>query len=196
MNFLQSVTVTNLARSFAGESQARNRYTFYAQQARMEKQEALARLFEQTAENERAHAQEFLEKIQKYAEKSPLNFRIDAGYPYDIGNTAQNLQFAADGERDEYQNAYPGFAELAKKEGYAEIAQLWMRIAGIEQQHCRTFTVMHMQLTNGTLYHKEQPVSWRCLNCGYVHSGTEPWQICPVCGKPIGWVALQLYAKG
>ena len=188
MNFLQSKTAINLARSFAGESQARNRYTIYAEQARNEQQEYLARIFEQTADNERIHAKEFLEKIQQYAGEPVKNLEIDSGYPYPLGNTEQNLMFAAEGELDEHKNAYPAFAAIAQEEGYPEAAQLWKMIAVIEGLHHNVFQEAHFQLTSGTLYRKQQPVVWRCINCGYVYTGTEPWQVCPVCGKPHGWV--------
>ena len=124
MDFLQSQTCQNLARSFAGESQARNRYTVYALQARKEKQEYLARLFEQTADNEKVHAQEFLEMLVKLAGGPVHNLDIDAGYPYDLGNTAENLQFAAQGEDQEHREVYPAFARTAREEGFADAAAL------------------------------------------------------------------------
>lgn len=187
MDFMQSQTRINLARSFAGESQARNRYTFYAEQARKEGQEYLARIFETTADNEKIHAEQFLEKLKKFSNGSECNIDIDAGYPYDIGNTAQNLQFAADGELDEYQNAYPAFAQTAIAEGFHEIAQLWKLIAVVEGLHHRTFVEARKQFLNHTLYHKEQPTVWRCLNCGYIYTANAPYETCPVCQKPQGW---------
>ena len=132
MNFLQSQTMQNLARSFAGESQARNRYTFYAQQARGEGQEGLARLFEQTAENEKIHAEEFWELLTKHGGKTIENIDLEAGYPFSFGNTGENLQFAAEGEQAEHERVYPAFAQTAEEEGYADAARLWRMIASIE----------------------------------------------------------------
>ncbi len=188
MEFLKTQTAVNLARSFAGESQARNRYTFYADQARREEQEYLARIFEQTADNERAHALEFLEKLQKYGGVEIPNIDLDAGYPFSYGNTLQNFLFAAAGELDEHETAYPTYAKIAAEEGFADIAQLWKMTAVVEGLHHNIFTEAHRQLETGTLYHKEQPVVWRCLNCGSVRQAVEPWEVCPICGKPMGWV--------
>jgi rubrerythrin len=188
MDFLQTQTALNLARSFAGESQARNRYTIYAEQARREEQEYLARIFETTADNERAHAQEFLEKLKQHGGESIENIDLNAGYPFSYGNTAQNLHFAALGELDEHTNAYPAFSRIAAEEGYPDLAQLWKLIAVVEGLHHNVFTAAEQQLTGGTLYKKETPVVWRCMNCGSVREALEPWAVCPICGKPMGWV--------
>ncbi len=187
MDFLQTQTARNLARSFAGESQARNRYSLYAEQARVEGQEYLARIFEQTADNERAHAKEFLERLTKYGGIEIANIDLEAGYPFSIGNTEQNLRFAADGELDEHQTAYPQFAKIAAEEGFHDVAQLWKMIAVVEGLHHNVFSSAHQQLKTGTLYKKEQPVVWRCLNCGSVREALMPWEVCPICGKTIGW---------
>ena len=187
MEFLQSQTCQNLARSFAGESQARSRYTIYAGQARKEGQEYLARIFEQTAENEAAHAKEFLEMLKKLAGKPAANIRFDAGYPYELGATAENLQFAAAGEQQEHGEIYPAFARIARKEGYADAAALWENIAVIEGLHHGVFSDAQRQLKSGSLYRKEQPVVWRCLNCGFITEAVEPWKVCPVCHKETGW---------
>lgn len=188
MDFLKSQTCLNLARSFAGESQARNRYTVYADRARKEKQEYLARIFEQTADNEKVHAQEFLEMLVKLAGGPVHNVTFDAGYPFDLGSTAENLQFAAQGEAQEHQEVYPAFARIAREEGFADAAALWEQIAPIEGLHHNVFTEAHRQYTGGTLYKKDKPVVWRCLNCGYISEAKAPWQTCPVCHKDTGWV--------
>ena len=125
MDFMQTQTCQNLARSFAGESQARQRYTQYAQKARKEGFEYLARLFEQTAGNEQAHAQEFLEKLQKYGRQPIENIDFSAGYPYTLGVTMENLLEAAKGENEETTRVYPNFAKTAREEGYADAASIW-----------------------------------------------------------------------
>lgn len=189
MDFLQTRTAIHLARSFAGESQARNRYQFYAAQARREEQEYLARIFEHTAENERAHAWAFWQQLTKHGGVDIANIDLgDAGYPFSFGSTEQNLGFAADGERDEHTTAYPAFAETAREEGFAEIAQLWSMIAAVEGEHMTVFETARRMLSDGTLYRRDTPTAWKCLYCGHTVQANEPWQICPVCGRPIGWV--------
>ena len=179
-------TILNLARSFAGESQARTRYTVYAQVARKEGYEWIARVFEETAANEAVHAEEFLEHLQKLGGCAP-NIDLAAGYPFQLGTTAENLQFAAHGELEEHDEAYPGFAEVARREGYDDTARLWMQIARIEGVHHNVFQSLHQQLTTGTLTEKEAPIHWRCLNCGYTYEGIRACDPCPVCGKEAGW---------
>ena len=195
MDFMQSNTCQNLARSFAGESQARNRYTFYAAQARKESQEYLAQIFEKTADNERAHALEFLEKLQKYGTQPIENIDISAGYPYSLGVTMENLLEAARGEDNEAQQAYPAFAAEARREGFADAAVLWENIARIEALHRDVFMQAYNELQTQSLYKKEQPAVWRCMNCGFVTLANEPWSVCPVCGKDRGWAEGQLQQK-
>ena len=191
---LRNETALNLARSFAGESQARTRYTVYAQVARKEGYEWIARIFEETAANEAVHAEEFLEHLQKLGFCAP-NIDLAAGYPFQLGTTAENLQFAANGELEEHDTAYPGFAEVARREGYNDTARLWMQIARIEGVHHNTFRQLHEQLVSGTLTEKETPVLWRCLNCGYTYEGIRACDPCPVCGKDVGWQEGQLDNK-
>ncbi len=195
MDFMNTNTCQNLARSFAGESQARNRYTIYAEQARKESQEYLARIFEKTADNELAHAREFLEKLQKYGSQPIENIDISAGYPYSLGVTMENLLEAAKGEDDEAQQAYPAFAAEARREGFTDVAVLWENIARIEAVHRDVFMQAYNELQTQSLYKKEQPVVWRCMNCGYVTLANEPWSVCPVCSKDRGWVEGHLQEK-
>ncbi len=187
MDFMQTQTCQNLARSFAGESQARQRYTQYAQQARKEGFEYLARLFEQTAGNEQAHAQEFLEKLQKYGRQPIENIDFSAGYPYTLGVTMENLLEAAKGENEEAARAYPAFARTAREEGYADASALWENIARIEAMHRDVFLESYNQMQTERLYRKERPIVWRCLNCGFVLLAKEAFRVCPVCGKDRGW---------
>ena len=187
-------TLLNLARAFAGESQARTRYTVYAGVARQEGYEWIARVFEETADNEAVHAEEFLEQLQKLGGCAP-NIDLAAGYPFQLGTTADNLRFAAQGELEEHHEAYPGFAEMARREGYDEAARLWMQIARIEGVHHNTFRSLHEQLVSGTLTEKASPVVWRCLNCGYTYEGTRACDPCPVCHKSAGWQEGQLNKK-
>lgn len=186
MDFLYSETRKNLARSFAGESQARTRYTVYAGVARKENQEWIARVFEETAANEAVHAEEFLEMLQKLGGCGE-NLEVNGGYPFQLGTTVENLAFAAHGEKEEHDDVYPGFAEMARREGFKDAALLWMQIARIEGVHHSQFHSLEEQLLKGELTEKEAPIRWRCLNCGYAYEGVRACDTCPVCGKSAGW---------
>ena len=187
-------TILNLARSFAGESQARSRYTVYAGVARKEGQEWIARIFEETAANEAVHAEEFLEMLQKLG-GCCTNIDVQAGYPYELGTTAENLEAAAAGELHEHDAAYPAFAEIARREGFDEAARLWLQIARIEGVHHNTFRSLLEQLRAGTLTKKKKPILWRCLNCGYTYEGPNACDPCPVCKKPADWQEGDLNKK-
>ncbi len=184
-------TIINLARSFAGESQARTRYTVYAKIARQEGREWIARVLEETAANEAVHAQEFLEMLQKVGGTAE-NIDLSAGYPFQLGTTEENLGYAAHGELEEHSTAYPAFAETARKEGFDDAARLWMQIARIEGVHHNVFAQLLEQLQTGTLTEKAQPIRWRCLNCGYTYESTRACDPCPVCEKEAGWQEGQL----
>ena len=194
MKFINSETRKNLVRSFAGESQARTRYTVYAQVAREENCEWIARVFEETAANEAVHGEEFLEMLKELGGCAP-NIQVDGGYPFQLGTTVENLGFAADGEKEEHDDAYPGFAEMARREGYKDAARLWMQIARIEGVHHNQFKSLEEQLLKEELTEKEEPIRWRCLNCGYTYEGVRACDPCPVCGKSAGWQEGELDRK-
>ena len=171
-------TEKNLLHSFAGESQARNRYTFFAGQARKEGYEYIAAVFEETAAQEKEHAKRFF----KFLEGG--NVEVVAMFPAGvIGTTAENLKAAADGEHEEWTDAYPKFAEIAKKEGFPEIAQVWTDIGTAEKQHETRYRGFLKAVESGTVF-KRNGVSWNCRNCGFtVASGGAPDQ-CPACLHP------------
>ena len=194
MEFINSETRKNLVRSFAGESQARTRYTVYAQVAREENCEWIARVFEEPAANEAVHGEEFLEMLKELGGCAP-NIQVDGGYPFQLGTTVENLGFAADGEKEEHDDAYPGFAEMARREGYKDAARLWMQIARIEGVHHNQFKSLEEQLLKEELTEKEEPIRWRCLNCGYTYEGVRACDPCPVCGKSAGWQEGELDRK-
>ena len=194
MEFINSETRKNLVRSFAGESQARTWYTVYAQVAREENCEWIARVFEETAANEAVHGEEFLEMLKELGGCAP-NIQVDGGYPFQLGTTVENLGFAADGEKEEHDDAYPGFAEMARREGYKDAARLWMQIARIEGVHHNQFKSLEEQLLKEELTEKEEPIRWRCLNCGYTYEGVRACDPCPVCGKSAGWQEGELDRK-
>ena len=194
MDFVNSQTRVNLARSFAGESQARTRYTIYAKEARKEGLEWVARIFEETAANEAVHAEEFLEQLQKLGGTAD-NIDLTGGYPFQLGSTRENLNAAANGELEEHSSAYPGFAEMARREGFDDAARLWMRIAAIEGVHHNTFSSLADQMASGELTAKSEPITWRCLNCGYTYEAAQASEACPVCGKGPGWQEGKLDQK-
>lgn len=174
-----SETEKNLLKAFAGESQARNRYTFAAKQARKEGLLQIAKFFEETAENEEQHAKTFF----KFLEGGMVE--ITASFPAGmIGTTAQNLAAAADGENEEWTELYPHFAEVAKQEGFPKIAAAFRMIARVEKEHEERYRALLARLEAGKLLEREEPVRWKCSQCGYVHEGTTPPAKCPACDHP------------
>jgi len=171
-------TEKNLLTSFAGESQARNRYTFFASQAKKEGYEHVAAAFEETAAQEKEHAKRFF----KFLEGG--NVGITAMFPAGlIGTTAENLKAAAEGEHEEWSDAYPKFAETAKQEGFPEIAQTWLAVSVAEKQHEKRYRGFLKAIEEGTTF-KRKGVVWRCRNCGFVsEDGSAPNQ-CPACVHP------------
>ena len=173
-------TLSNLIRAFIGESQARNRYTFYAKVAKKEGYEQISEIFAVTAENEREHAKKLFEMIQELkGDFSELT--VDALAPLTFGNTAENLKAAIAGEHYENSEMYPNFAETAEKEGFRSVAERLRAIAKAEEHHEERFRKLLTAVENGTVFKKEEPVYWVCRKCGYVHYGREPPEKCPSC---------------
>jgi rubrerythrin len=179
MELKGSQTEKNLLTAFAGESQARNRYTYFASQARKEGYEQIAAIFEETANQEKEHAKrEF--KFLKGGE-----VEITAAFPAGvIGNTLENLKEAAAGEHYENTKMYPDFAKTADKEGFDEIANVFRNIAIAEKRHEDRYIALAKNITEGRVFKREKPVRWVCRNCGYVHQGKEPPEVCPSCAHP------------
>jgi rubrerythrin len=172
-------TEKNLLKAFAGESQARNRYTYSASAARKEGYRQIEALFIETAENEREHAKRFF----KFLEGGDLE--IQATYPAGkIGTTLENLKAAAAGENEEWTDLYPTFAAKAKEEGLAEVAAAFTMIAKAEKEHEERFLKLAENVEKGTVFRKESAVRWKCRNCGYVHEGPEAPAMCPACLHP------------
>lgn len=172
-------TEKNLLAAFAGESQARNRYSFFASQARREGYEQIAAIFAETAENEKEHAK----RLFKFLEGGEV--QIHASFPAGvIGDTASNLEAAAKGENYEHTQMYPEFARVAREEGFPEIAAVFEAIAVAEREHERRYRALLENIREGKVFRKDRPVKWRCRNCGYVHEGTEAPERCPSCDHP------------
>jgi rubrerythrin len=178
-NLKGSKTEKNLLTSFAGESQARNRYTFFASAARNEGYIQIANIFEETADNEKEHAK----RMFKFLEGGMVE--IAAAYPAGkIGTTAENLKGAAEGEREEWTKLYPEFAKMARKEGFDKVADMYEAISVAEKQHGKRYEDLLKNLTDCKVFKKDKPVKWRCTNCGFIHEGKEPPENCPACLHP------------
>ncbi|RKX96017.1 MAG: rubrerythrin family protein [Spirochaetes bacterium] len=172
-------TEKNLLAAFAGESQARNRYTFAAEKAKEEGYEQIAAIFLETAENEREHAKRFFSFLEGGEAE------ITASYPAGkIGSTLENLKAAAAGEKMEHTSIYPSFAEIAEEEGFKEIASTFKRIAEVEVWHEKRYNEIIKTMESGLVFKKANKVYWKCRNCGRIHEGTEPPKVCPTCLKP------------
>jgi len=176
-------TIKNLTRAFIGESQARNRYTFYSKIAKKEGFEQIAEIFLVTAENEREHASWLFKLISKLKKDNRnLNeIKVEVSAPTILGTTVENLKAAIVGENYEYTKMYPGFADVAEKEGYPEIAKRLRAIAIAEKHHEERYKKLLKELEAGTIFKKEKRIWWVCRECGYVHFGTTPPEKCPSC---------------
>ena len=180
-----SRTEQNLLQSFAGESQARNRYTYFASQARREGFMQIAAIFAETAEQEKEHAKRFF----KFLEGGAVT--ISADFPAGvIGNTAANLAAAADGEYDEYHRLYPGFADIARTEGFPAVAEVFNAVCISERHHEKRYRELLKHVENETVFHRHYPAVWRCRNCGYLHTGTDAPGFCPACAHDRGYFEI------
>ena len=173
-------TIENLVKAFIGESQARNRYTMYAKIAKKEGFEQIAEIFEITAENEREHAKWLFKMIQDL--KGDVNeISVQVIAPLVIGNTAENLKAAIEGENYEYTNMYPEFAKVAEEEGFPEIATRLRAIAKAEKHHEERFRKLLELVESGKFFERDEEIEWVCRKCGYVHKGKTPPERCPSC---------------
>ncbi len=179
MKLKGSETEKNILLAFAGESQARNRYTFFASQAKKEGFEQIAFIFEETANQEKEHAK----RLFKFLEGGMVE--ISGTFPAGIiGKTGENLKASADGEHYEWTEMYPTFARTARKEGFEEIAKVFEAIAVAEKQHEKRYLAFKSNIEMGRVFKREEAVVWRCRNCGYLHTGKEAPEICPSCAHP------------
>ena len=179
-------TEQNLLKSFAGESQARNRYDFFASAARKEGFEQIANIFQETALQEKEHAKRFF----KFLEGGALE--ITAGYPAGkIGTTKENLKAAAEGEHEEWTELYPHFAEVAQQEGFPEIAAAWKMIAKVEAEHERRYLKLLQNVSEDKVFMKNGKVWWKCINCGYVYESEKALETCPACLHPKSFMQMR-----
>jgi rubrerythrin len=174
-----SETEKNLLKAFAGESQARNRYTYFASVAKNEGYEQISAIFLETADNEKEHAKIFF----KYLEGGDCE--ITASYPAGkIGTTEQNLLAAAEGEKMEWTKLYKDFEAIARKEGFSEVADSFKEIAEVEEKHEKRYRKLLSNVKNKKVFSKDKPVKWKCRNCGYIHEGKDAPDTCPACKHP------------
>ncbi len=179
MGFKGSKTEKNLLTAFAGESQARNRYTYFASQAKKDGYVQMSAIFEETADQEKEHAK----RLFKFLEGGTAE--VTASFPAGvIGSTAENLKAGAGGEHYEWTEMYPGFAKVAREEGLDEIAEVFESIANAEKQHEKRYLDLLSNIEAGRVFRREKPVVWRCRNCGYLHEGPEAPELCPACAHP------------
>jgi rubrerythrin len=179
MKLKGSKTEKNLLIAFAGESQARNRYTYFASQARKDGYVQIADIIEETANQEKEHAKRFF----KFLEGGDLT--VESAFPAGmIGTTAENLKAAASGEHHEWTTLYPSFAKMAREEGFVDIGRTFEAISIAEKQHEKRYLALLGNVEAGTVFKKGKSVVWRCRNCGYLHEGQEAPQTCPGCLHP------------
>jgi len=182
MEFKGSETEKNLLKSFAGESQARNRYTYFASVAKKEGYEQISAIFLETAENEKEHAKIFFQYLAKSEGRS---VEITASYPAGkINNTKENLLASANGELEEHSKLYPKFEKIARKEGFKDIADSFKEIAEVEAQHEKRYRKFLKNIEENKVFKKDKVVKWKCRNCGYIHEGKNAPDSCPACKHP------------
>ena len=172
-------TEKNLLTAFAGESQARNRYTYFAGQARKDGFVQISDIFQETADQEKEHAKRFFKALEGG------DVEVRAAFPAGvIGTTAENLEAAAAGEHEEWSDMYPGFAQTAREEGFEHLALLFEAVSVAEKQHEKRYLDLLANVKGGKVFTKDEPVVWRCRNCGYLHEGVSAPQQCPACAHP------------
>jgi rubrerythrin len=174
MELKGSKTEENLQAAFAGESQARNKYTYFASVAKKEGYEQISAIFTETAGNEKEHAE--------------IEFKFLSG----IGNTIENLKAAASGENYEWTEMYPGFEKVAREEGFTQIADFFKEVAEVEAEHEKRYLALLKNVEEGKVFKKDETIKWKCRNCGYIHEGTEAPEVCPVCDHPQSYYELMV----
>lgn len=172
-------TEKNILTAFCGESQARNRYTYFASTAKKEGYVQISAIFEETANQEKEHAKRLFKLLE--GGEVEINASFPAGV---IGTTTENLAEAAQGENYEHTVMYPEFAATAKEEGFAEIADIFMAIAVAEKQHEKRYLELKANINNNIVFSRQEKVTWRCRNCGYLHTGNDAPDLCPACDHP------------
>jgi len=178
-------TPKNIVRAIAGESMARNKYTYFASQARKDGYEQIAAIFEETADNEKEHAKRLMKLLSGSTESSLEKYDFPV-----VKTTAENLAVAAAGENFEHTKMYPDFASIAKEEGNEEAARVFTEISEVEEEHEKRYLRLQENIKSGMVFKRDEEVEWKCRNCGYVHKGTEAPTECPACAHPQAFFEL------
>jgi rubrerythrin len=178
-------TAENLMKAFAGESQARNRYTYYASAAKKQGYVQISNIFLETAENEKEHAKIFFKFLNESLNGEVIE--INATFPVGLSDTKANLLGAANGENEEWAELYPEFARVADEEGFANIALIFRKISEVEKHHEERYRQLLNSIEKNTIYKRDTVVSWKCNNCGYIHEGETAPELCPACAHPQGY---------
>lgn len=191
VNLKGAKTLENLMKAFAGESQARNRYTFYASVAKKEGYEQISAIFKETADNEKEHAEVFFKHIiEGMAGELPVMVHVDADYPVDLRGTKENLKAAAAGENEEWTELYPTFADVAEKEGFKAVAESFRQIAKVENRHEARYLKLLENIEAGKVFKRDEKVLWKCGNCGYILEAKEAPEQCPACKHSMAYFEL------
>lgn len=182
-------TAENLMKAFAGESQARMRYTYYASTANKEGYKQIRNIFLETADDEKEHAKRFFKfLVAGFEDELPATVEINgATYPVEMRSTLDNLRAAADGENEEWSELYPEFADVAEEEGFKEISNCFRMVAKAEVNHEKRYRKLIENMENDKVFEKDEEVAWKCLNCGYIHVGKKAPETCPTCLHPQGF---------
>lgn len=194
MVLIMEKTLENLTKAFIGESQARNRYSFYAKQAKNDGYPQISEIFLETAEQERQHAKWLFRLIQELKEKmgkNPDEIHVQADAPLTLGDTVDNIKAAIAGEHYENSEMYPEFAKVAKEEGLDDMARRLLAIGKAEVHHEERYTALLEQVEAGTLFNKDENVAWTCIKCGYSTTGKKPPEKCPACDHPTKYFAIR-----
>lgn len=180
-------TATNLMHSFAGETQAATRYRLYSKVAKEEGYVQIANIFEETARNEIEHAKVFYNFLNEDMQDEKIEVTADFPVAYKADDTKTNLLSAAEGEREENEELYPNFADIAEEEGFELIAYRWREIAEVEEAHERRYRKLAQNIEEGRVFERDGEIYWKCINCGYIHKGTTPPDKCHACAHETKW---------
>ncbi|MGN1201168.1 MAG: rubrerythrin family protein [Candidatus Caccovivens sp.] len=190
MDFNESVTKTNLARSFAAECQAGARYQFMSKMALQDQQQFISDTMKTLAKNEMAHAKVFYDYILQYSNGSVRNIAIEAGFPYEVPELKTSLMEESKTEESEAKNIYPSFARIAKDEGFLDIAKSFDMIASVEDTHSKILAYLATLYKGGKMYKRENRTEWKCSSCGHIEISKEAFKTCPLCHLPQGYVII------
>lgn len=193
MELIKSKTYVNLAKTFAGECQARTRYEFMEYGAREEGYKAIAEMIDSVAYNEFNHARMAYTYLQEASKDNIENIDICSGYPFkEKWDLVENLRLAAEDEKIEAERVYPEYAKTAREEGFTKIQKFYENLVQVETCHSKLFTQLYEQMKSKTLYEKDKPVKWKCSACGYEATNKKAWETCPLCNEPQGTTMVKI----